>query len=110
MKHSNGRYGFTPQQQIWQRVGGSDCETCQGEIRKFSEEVAWNLSDRVTILPGDEMGKYPTLVALGWQRYLDSYNNGFSMHTHERWMIKGFDLLSILDSCQEKQAASQVKK
>ncbi|WP_278187318.1 hypothetical protein [Microcoleus vaginatus] len=39
IQSSNGKYGLTSQLEIWQKVGGSSCRTCQGQIQNFSKQV-----------------------------------------------------------------------
>jgi GUN4-like len=44
MQHSNNKYGLTPQLEIWQQAGkGLNCQTCESEIKEFSEKVGWKL-------------------------------------------------------------------
>ena len=37
------KYGLTPQLEIGQKVGGSNCRTCEGQIKEFSKQVGWNM-------------------------------------------------------------------
>ncbi|MEP6499809.1 GUN4 domain-containing protein [Microcoleus vaginatus] len=53
MQSSNGKYGLTPQLEIWQKVGGSNCRTCEGQIQDFSKQVGWNMSSQVSPIPGE---------------------------------------------------------
>ncbi len=110
MRYSNGKYGFTPQIQVWQKVGGSKCKTCEREIEKFSTQVGWNLSDQITPLPGNFAGQYPTVAALGWQRYIDSSGSSSAQQTWQAWRVKGFNLFSVLKNCQGQQTTKQVKR
>lgn len=104
MKSSNGKYGFTPQLQIWQKVGGLKCKTCEHEIEKFSTQVGWNLSDQINPQPGNFPAQYPTVASLGWQRYVDSGHSYFGgQKTWQAWRIKGFDVFSVLKNCQGQQ-------
>ncbi|MEG4520594.1 MULTISPECIES: GUN4 domain-containing protein [unclassified Microcoleus] len=72
MQSSNGKYGLTPQLEIWQKVGGSSCRTCEGQIQEFSKQVGWNMSSQVSPIPGEFPAQYPTVASLSWQSYVDS--------------------------------------
>ncbi|WP_341525527.1 GUN4 domain-containing protein [Nostoc sp. UHCC 0302] len=107
VKHSNGKYGFTPQISIWQQVGGLNCKTCENQIKEFSKKVGWNLSQQVNPVPGDFVGQYPTVATLGWQSYVDSdrslLNQGFfGQGTWQAWKIGNFNFFSTLKNCQGK--------
>ena len=98
MNNSNKKFGFTPQFQIWQQVGGDKCKTCEGEIKKFSKQVGWNLSDQIGTLPGDYVWQYPTVASLGWQRYVDSGRNFWygDHHTWQAYKVGDFNFFSVL--------------
>lgn len=114
MKYSNGKYGFTPQIPIWQKVGGFKCKTCEHEIEKFSAQLGWNLSDQVSPQPGNFAAQYPTVATLGWQHYVNSGSSilsplvGGGPKTWQAWRVnKGFNLFSILKNCQGQQSTRQ---
>lgn len=100
MEHSKGKYGFTPQMEIWKNAGGLKCKTCKGQIKKFSQQVGWILGEQIIPIPGDFTGQYPTVAALGWQRYIDSYSaNWGSERIWETWRIQGFNFFSEVNKC-----------
>ncbi len=105
MKYSNGKYGFTPQLEIWKQVGGTNCETCEEQIKKFGKEVGWSISDNIRLIPGDFNGHYPTVAVLGWEPYVDtdkSLGRG-TIFSGDRawiaWRINGFNLFSTFAKC-----------
>ncbi|MEG4804948.1 GUN4 domain-containing protein [Microcoleus sp. ARI1-B5] len=105
MQSSNGKYGLTPQLEIWQKVGGSTCRTCEGQIQQFSQQVRWNLGSPVSPIPGDFPGQYPTVAALSWQSYVDS-DNSFTRNslfaggqTWQAWRVTEFNLFSTFANC-----------
>jgi hypothetical protein len=108
MKQSNGKFGFTPQLDIWQKVGGDNCKTCEDQIKKFAKNVGWNLNDQIATIPGDYVGQYPTAVSLGWEHYIDTDRSLFRQsifsgsHTWQAWKIGSFNLFSMLKKCQGK--------
>ncbi|MEG4088799.1 GUN4 domain-containing protein [Microcoleus sp. Pol12B4] len=72
IQSSNGKYGLTPQLEIWQKVGGSNCRTCEGQIQDFSKQVGWNMSSQVSPIPGEFPAQYPTVASLSCPSYVDS--------------------------------------
>jgi hypothetical protein len=101
MQHSNNKYGFTPQLEIWQKTGkGLNCETCQDEIKEFSEKVGWTLGSQATPLLGDFIAQYPTVASLGWQNYVGRDTMlGDRGTTWEASKVQGYNLFSIFANC-----------
>ncbi|MFH7030632.1 MAG: hypothetical protein ACHBN1_36080 [Heteroscytonema crispum UTEX LB 1556] len=90
---------------MWQKAGRFDCKTCEDQIKKFSQQVGWNLGEQIKALPGDYVGQYPTVATLGWQRYVDSdrslFNQAiFGKGTWQNWRIEGFNFFDTLKKCQ----------
>ncbi|MEP6488662.1 GUN4 domain-containing protein [Microcoleus vaginatus GB2-A3] len=56
MQSSNGKYGLTSQLEVWQKLGGSSCPTCEGQIQNFSKQVGWNMSSQVIPIPREFPG------------------------------------------------------
>ncbi|MEG5065667.1 GUN4 domain-containing protein [Microcoleus sp. B3-A4] len=56
MQSSNGKYGLTSQLEVWQKLGGSSCPTCEGQIQNFSKQVGWNMSSQVSPIPREFPG------------------------------------------------------
>ncbi|MEP6521318.1 GUN4 domain-containing protein [Microcoleus vaginatus DQ-U2] len=56
MQSSNGKYGLTSQLEVWQKLGGSSCRTCEGQIQNFSKQVGWNMSSQVIPIPREFPG------------------------------------------------------
>ncbi len=105
LKHSGGKYGFTPQLSAWQLVGGLKCKTCEDQIKGFAKKVGWNLSQPVNPIPGDFVGQYPIVAPLTWQSYVDSdrslLKNGlFGGGTWQAWKVGDFNFFSTLKNCQ----------
>ncbi len=84
---------------LWQQVGGDKCKTCEREIKKFSKQVGWNLSDQIGTLPGDYVGQYPTVASLGWQRYVDSDSR--TRLTWQAYKVGEFNFFSVLNNCPD---------
>jgi hypothetical protein len=105
MQSSNGKYGLTPQLEIWQKVGGSSCRTCEGQIQEFSQKVGWNMSSQVSPIPGDFPAQYPTVASLSWQSYVDSdksitrYSLFAGGQTWQAWRVTEFNLFSTFANC-----------
>jgi GUN4-like len=105
MQSSNGKYGLTPQLEVWQQVGGSSCRTCEGQIQEFSQKVGWNMSSQVSPLPGDFPAQYPTVASLSWQSYVDSdksitrYSLFAGGQTWQAWRVTEFNLFSTFANC-----------
>ncbi|NJM59503.1 MAG: hypothetical protein HC849_03820 [Oscillatoriales cyanobacterium RU_3_3] len=107
MQSSNGKYGLTPQLEIWRQVGGFSCRTCEDQIQAFSKQVRWNLSLPVSPIPGDFPAQYPTVAALSWQSYVDS-DNSFTRNslfaggqTWQAWKVTEFNLFSTFANCSK---------
>lgn len=104
MQHSNNKYGLSPQLEIWQQTeNGLKCETCEGEIKEFSEKVGWKLGTQATPMLGDFPAQYPTVASLGWQAYADG---DATMHilfgtrnTWQAWKVQGYNLFSTFANC-----------
>lgn len=107
LKHSNQKYGFTPQKQIWQQVGGFKCKTCEDQITNFSKQVGWNLGEQVKPVPGEFIGQYPTVVTLGWLRYVNSDRSLFAQGilgkgSWQSWKIgEEFNFFAMLKNCDK---------
>ena len=105
MQSSNGKYGLTPQLEIWQKVGGSNCRTCEGQIKEFSKQVGWNMSSQVSPIPGEFPAQYPTVASLSWQSYVDSdksitrYSLFAGAQTWQAWRVTEFNLFSTFANC-----------
>jgi hypothetical protein len=102
MQHSNNKYGFTPQLEIWQQTGkGLNCQTCEEEIKEFSKKVGWKLDSRETPLLGDFPAQYPTVAALGWQSYVgrDTSFFGDRRNTWQASKVQGYNLFSTFANC-----------
>lgn len=104
--YSEGKYGFTPQLQIWQQVGGMKCETCEDQIQAFSKQVGWRVSSRdIRLIPGDFPGHYPTAAVLGWEGYVDrdkSLMRGSVLSGDRAWVawrMNGFNLFATFAKC-----------
>jgi len=105
-KYSEGKYGFTPQLQIWQQVGGTKCETCEDQIVAFSKQVGWRVSSTdIRLIPGEFPGHYPTAAMLGWEGYTDrdrSLTAGGLLsgdRTWVAWRMNGFNLFATFAKC-----------
>jgi hypothetical protein len=102
MQHSNNKYGLTPQLEIWQQTDkGLNCQTCESEIKEFSEKVGWKLGTQATPMLGEFPGQYPTVAALGWQGYLgrDTSFFGDARNTWQAWKVQSYNLFSTFASC-----------
>ncbi|WP_333257514.1 GUN4 domain-containing protein [Microcoleus sp. S13_C5] len=105
MQSSNGKYGLTPQLEIWQKVGGSSCRTCEGQIQEFSKQVGWNMRSQVSPIPGEFPAQYPTVASLSWQSYVDSdksitrYSLFAGGQTWQAWRVTEFNLFSTFANC-----------
>jgi hypothetical protein len=99
------KYGLTPQLEIWQKVGGSNCRTCEGQIKEFSKQVGWNMSSQVSPIPGEFPAQYPTVASLSWQSYFDSdksitrYSLFADAQTWQAWRVTEFNLFSTFANC-----------
>jgi hypothetical protein len=99
------KYGLTPQLEIWQKVGGSNCRTCEGQIKEFSKQVGWNMSSQVSPIPGEFPAQYPTVASLSWQSYVDSdksitrYSLFAGAQTWQAWRVTEFNLFSTFANC-----------
>jgi hypothetical protein len=99
------KYGLTPQLEIWQKVGGSNCRTCEGQIKDFSKQVGWNMSSQVSPIPGEFPAQYPTVASLSWQSYVDSdksitrYSLFAGAQTWQAWRVTEFNLFSTFANC-----------
>ncbi|MBE9092521.1 GUN4 domain-containing protein [Tychonema sp. LEGE 07203] len=106
MQHSNNKYGLTPQLEIWQKAGkGLNCQSCEGEIKEFSEKVGWKLGSQATPMLGDFPAQYPTVAALGWQGYVDGDATMQILfgtrNTWQAWKIQGYNLFSTFANCSK---------
>ena len=104
MQHSNNKYGFTPQLEIWQQTkNGLKCQTCEGEIKEFSEKVGWKLGTQATPMLGDFPAQYPTVASLGWQAYADGDATMQILfgtrNTWQAWKVQGYNLFSTFANC-----------
>ncbi len=104
--YSDGKYGFTPQLQIWQQVGGMKCQTCEDQILAFSKQVGWSITSRyITLIPGDFPSHYPTAAVLGWEGYFDrdkSLTAGGILSGDRAWIawkMNGFNLFAAFAKC-----------
>ena len=105
VQSSNGKYGLTPQLELWRQAGGSSCRTCEGQIQEFSQKVGWNMSSQVSPIPGEFPAQYPTIAALSWQSYVDSdksltrYSLFAGGQTWQAWRVTEFNLFSTFSNC-----------
>ena len=99
------KYGLTPQLEIWQKVGGSKCRTCEGQIKEFSKQVGWDMNSQVSPILGEFPAQYPTVASLSWQSYVDSDKNitRYSLfagaQTWQAWRVTEFNLFSTFANC-----------
>ena len=49
MQSSNGKYGLTPQLELWRQVGGSGCKTCEGQIQEFPRQMSRSFQSRTNL-------------------------------------------------------------